>query len=89
VRLKDCGAGIGRVAENVLMPLFEVVDQVEQSPSHVAAAQQRLKAHPKSGEFYCEGLQKFTPRVNFYDCVWVQWVVGYLTDDDLRSFLQR
>ncbi|KAJ1426590.1 AdoMet dependent proline di-methyltransferase-domain-containing protein [Ochromonadaceae sp. CCMP2298] len=38
----DCGAGIGRVARNVLLPRFHTVDLVEQSPRLLAAAQKYL-----------------------------------------------
>lgn len=37
-RAADCGAGIGRVTKNVLLPRFERVDLVEQSPRLLAAA---------------------------------------------------
>jgi len=38
------------------------------------------------GHFYAKGLQEF----NFeekYDCVWIQWVLSHLTDDDAIKFL--
>jgi protein N-terminal methyltransferase len=34
----DCGAGIGRVTKHLLLPLFEKVDLLEQSPRLLAAA---------------------------------------------------
>lgn len=37
-RVADCGAGIGRVAKNLLLPRCGVVDLVEQSPRLLAAA---------------------------------------------------
>lgn len=39
--------------------------------------------------FFKKGLQKFTPETNVYDVIWVQWVLGHLTDEDLVSFLKR
>ena len=24
-----------------------------------------------------------------YDCVWIQWVIGHLTDEDLVNFLKK
>jgi hypothetical protein len=41
-RSADCGAGIGRVARNLLLPRFRSVDLVEQSPRLLAAAQKYL-----------------------------------------------
>lgn len=38
--------------------------------------------------FYACGLQEF----NFeekYDCVWIQWVLSHLTDDDAVKFLLK
>lgn len=37
-RVADCGAGIGRVAKNLLLPRCQYVDLVEQSPRLLAAA---------------------------------------------------
>ena len=41
------------------------------------------------GKFHCCGLQNFYPEENKYDCVWIQWVLGYLTDEDLVAFFKR
>jgi hypothetical protein len=35
------------------------------------------------------GLQNFTPSQEAYDVIWIQWVLGHLTDDDLVGFLKR
>ena len=48
--------------------------------------------HDKSqqlGELYCTTLQDFVPAANGYECIWVQWVIIYLTDVDLIEFLKR
>ena len=34
----DCGAGIGRVTKNLLLPLFDTVDMVEQNPDFLEKA---------------------------------------------------
>lgn len=34
----DCGAGIGRVTKNLLLPLFDTVDLVEQNPDFLERA---------------------------------------------------
>lgn len=37
-RVADCGAGIGRVTKNLLLPRFSCVDLVEQSPRLLEAS---------------------------------------------------
>jgi len=47
-----------------------------------------LKDNEKVGEFYLKGMQE----MNFdykYDCIWIQWVIGHLTDDDLIIFMKK
>ena len=39
--------------------------------------------------FHCCGLQSFYPDINQYDCIWIQWVSGYLKDNDLVDFFKR
>ena len=39
--------------------------------------------------FVYEGLQDWTPEPGLYDCIWVQWVIGHLTDRDMVAFLRR
>ena len=55
----DCGSGIGRIAQNLLVPLFEKVDIVEQSVKLITVARENLESNPKMGVFYCEGLQSW------------------------------
>ena len=38
----DCGAGIGRVTKNLLLPLFDTVDMVEQNPDFLEKAKDYL-----------------------------------------------
>ena len=38
----DCGAGIGRVTKNLLLPLFDTVDMVEQNPEFLQTAKDYL-----------------------------------------------
>jgi hypothetical protein len=45
-RVADCGAGIGRVTKNLLLPRCRVVDLVEQSPRLLAAAPAYLCSPP-------------------------------------------
>nr|CAG4649724.1 EOG090X0EJQ [Scapholeberis mucronata]SVE93909.1 EOG090X0EJQ [Scapholeberis mucronata] len=88
-RALDGGAGIGRVTQGFLMKNFQVVDLVEQDKHFLDQAQQALASTNHRGKFFNLGLQKFTPETSVYDVIWVQWVLGHLTDEDLVSFLKR
>lgn len=36
------------------------------------------------------GIQEFVPTDNQkYDVIWIQWVLGYITDNDLVEFLKK
>lgn len=86
----DCGAGIGRVTKHVLADLFTKVDMVEQNSTFIEKA--KLYLGPKKDKvvnFFTSGLQTFDPIPEYYDIIWLQWVVGHLTNDHLIQFLQR
>ncbi|KAM7345401.1 N-terminal methyltransferase [Cochliomyia hominivorax] len=93
----DCGAGIGRVTKNLLMPMFNKVDLVEQDPTFAEKAKEYCTVDTGStlgypnrlGEVYNVGLQQFQPSAQKYDLVWSQWVLGHLTDYDLFAFFKR
>nr|CAG4637389.1 EOG090X0EJQ [Ceriodaphnia reticulata]SVE73221.1 EOG090X0EJQ [Ceriodaphnia reticulata] len=87
-RALDGGAGIGRVTQGFLMKNFPVVDLVEQDKQFLEEAQKNLASTNHRGQFFNLGLQKFTPEAGAYDIIWVQWVLGHLTDEDLVSFLR-
>ena len=102
-RALDGGAGIGRVAKHLLSQFYDKVDLVEGNQRLIEAAPEYMrvgepgdvnKKHESDdsehlGELFCETLQDFTPKAEQYDCVWVQWVIIYLTDNDLIEFLKR
>jgi protein N-terminal methyltransferase len=89
-RALDCGAGIGRIAKRLLVPLFETVDLVEQDPAFVAKGRDNLaEIASKIGTYYNCGLQDFTPEPGYYDVIWCQWVLGHLTDDDFVEFFKK
>lgn len=86
----DCGAGIGRISKRLLLPLFKTVDLVDvtkefldKAPPYLGPEAQRV------GHYFCCGLQDFVPESGRYDVIWIQWVIGHLTDDHLLSFLRR
>lgn len=89
----DCGAGIGRVSKLLLLPMFEHVDLVEQSPRLLRGVPQYLGAdetlRARVRDLYCMGLQDFEPAPASYDLIWMQWVLVHLTDVDLVRYLKR
>jgi protein N-terminal methyltransferase len=84
----DCGAGIGRVTKNLLLPRFTSVDMIEQSPRLLGSAAAYIGEGSDRVIYINEGLQHFKPEC-IYDVIWIQWVVGHLTDQDYISFFQR
>ncbi|CAI9555785.1 unnamed protein product [Staurois parvus] len=86
----DCGAGIGRITKRLLLPLFKKVDMVDVTDEFLSKAKSYLGEDGKRiGNFYCSGLQEFSPEPNRYDVIWIQWVIGHLTDSHLVEFLKR
>lgn len=96
-RALDMGAGIGRVAEGMLLQRFQAVDLVEPCEKYLTAAKENLGRlrtadglpRCKDTEFFLSALQDFTPAKGRYDVIWNQWVLLYLTDDHLVEFLKR
>jgi protein N-terminal methyltransferase len=87
-RAVDCGAGIGRISEGLLCKMFGTVDLVEPVVKLLDKAKEIVPAS-SAGDFHYVGLQDFTPESGRYDVIWVQWVIGHLTDDDFCAFFQR
>ncbi|MEJ1271721.1 N-terminal Xaa-Pro-Lys N-methyltransferase 1 [Cricetulus griseus] len=86
----DCGAGIGRITKRLLLPLFRVVDMVDVTEDFLAKAKTYLGEEGKRvRNYFCCGLQDFSPEPNSYDVIWIQWVIGHLTDQHLAEFLRR
>ncbi|XP_066516859.1 N-terminal Xaa-Pro-Lys N-methyltransferase 1 isoform X2 [Hoplias malabaricus] len=86
----DCGAGIGRITKRLLLPLFRTVDLVDVTQEFLDKARSYLGEEGKRVEnYFCCGLQDFNPLSERYDVIWIQWVIGHLTDDHLVEFLRR
>ena len=87
----DCGAGIGRVSEGVLLKAFEKVRLVEVSANLLARAEEKLGASHAPGrcEFVAASLREYEPAAGSVDVAWVQWILGHLTDNDVLRLLQR
>ncbi|KPJ08410.1 Alpha N-terminal protein methyltransferase 1 [Papilio machaon] len=85
----DCGAGVGRVSKYLLVPYFDKVDLVEQDEKFINTAAEVIgQNNVKLGTLYHKSLQKFKPDKK-YDLIWCQWVLGYLTNNDLVDFLRK
>ncbi|XP_027083292.2 alpha N-terminal protein methyltransferase 1 [Coffea arabica] len=92
----DCGSGVGRVTKNLLIRYFNEVDLLEPVSHFLEAARGNLAPENllvsdsyKAANFYCLPLQDFTPDAQRYDCIWIQWCIGHLADDDFVSFFKR
>ncbi|KAG7499139.1 N-terminal Xaa-Pro-Lys N-methyltransferase 1 [Solea senegalensis] len=86
----DCGAGIGRITKRLLLPLFKTVDLVDVTQEFLDKAKSYLGEDGKRvGHYFCCGLQDFVPENGRYDVIWIQWVIGHLTDEHLVEFLRR
>ena len=90
-RALDCGAGIGRTTKRLLLPIFQTVDMVEVNQSFLDQARDNFLGEEKEQveNYFCCGLQNFTPKAGSYDLIWSQWVLGHLYDDDLVAFFRR
>jgi protein N-terminal methyltransferase len=92
LRALDCGAGIGRITKNLLSHEFQTVDLLEQDAKFCEQAKENLQANSEQiGNIYNVGLQSFNEAdmVHKYDCIWVQWVLIYLSDNDLAEFFVK
>lgn len=89
-RALDCGAGIGRVSKNLLLPIFDCVDLLEQNGDFLSQAPSYIgpKLAPKVGKYISCGMQNAVLN-NSYDLIWIQWVTGHLTDVHLVEFLKK
>lgn len=75
----DCGAGIGRVSQHLLIPLFGRVSLLEENNGFCETARHNLHAvHQifpmRMGQYRAN----LTDRL--FDLIWVQWVIIYNSD---------
>ena len=85
-RAADCGAGVGRVTYLCLSDYFEETDLIDPIESFLDVAVKKLVGY-KTRKIAL-GIQDWTPDTK-YDCIWCQWSIMYLTDDDAIAFLKR
>uniref|UniRef100_A0A915LNT4 Alpha N-terminal protein methyltransferase 1 n=1 Tax=Meloidogyne javanica TaxID=6303 RepID=A0A915LNT4_MELJA len=77
----DCGSGIGRITKHLLLPKFNYVDM---SNKYIG-----VEGNSRVQNKFVESLHIFKPKPNYYNLIWIQWVTGQLSDDDLTNFLRR
>lgn len=87
----DVGAGIGRVTKALLSDYFKKTDLLEQSTNLADKAKEnlsnlsKLKKGNELGDIHKKSCRDFLfPRK--YDCIWTNWVFGYLLDCDMLKF---
>ncbi|CAK5123978.1 unnamed protein product [Meloidogyne enterolobii] len=87
----DCGSGIGRITKHLLLPKFNYVDMVDFAETFIEQSEKYIGSEGNSRvqNKFVESLHTFKPSPNFYDLIWIQWVTGQLSDDDLTNFLRR
>lgn len=83
--------GIGRVSKYVLSEFFDQIDLLEQNTLFLNECENYLQdSYSKVINKYNQGIQEFEPICQrIYDCIWGQWVFGYITDKDLILFLKK
>jgi protein N-terminal methyltransferase len=79
------------VSKGLLFPLgITKCDLVEPSPRLLSHAPDYIGPQYASHcRYFCTGLQDFEPKPDTYNIIFIQWVIGYLTDEDLVAFLKR
>jgi galactose mutarotase-like enzyme len=91
-RACECGAGLGRVTKGLLFAIrgIDECDLVDSSAALLAAAPEYL-GNPTASRcrYFCTGLQDWMPAAKTYSIVWIQWVLSYLTDEDIVKVLRR
>lgn len=77
---------IGRITQGLLVEVADAVDAIEPVAKFVAPLQEVIGVR----NVFNVGLEDWCPvEGTFYDLIWVQWCVGYLTDEQLVAFMKR
>ncbi|SZF04270.1 unnamed protein product [Blumeria hordei] len=85
-RVLDCGAGIGRITQGLLLEIADTVDIVEP----IIKFTKVLEGIDGVGRIFNVGLENWSPDTALrYDLIWNQWCLGHLTDVQLVSHLRR
>lgn len=87
----DCGAGIGRVSQNVLLKIFDRVSLLECTAEFLDTARSTLPAD-RIFKFHNKTIQMLEPNMEengTYDLIWFQWVLCYADDQSLCQILEN
>jgi protein N-terminal methyltransferase len=83
LRMRD---SIGRITKGLLLEVADAVDVIEPVAKFVAPLQEVTGVR----NVFNVGLEDWRPaEETLYDLIWVQWCVGYLTDEQFVAFLKR
>ena len=85
-RAADCGSGVGRVTNFCLSDYFETCDLIDPVDEFLKKAVESLGSYKV--RTFNMGIQDWKPDEK-YDCIWCQWSVMYLTDNDAIDFFKR
>ncbi|KAK2961438.1 putative Alpha N-terminal protein methyltransferase 1 [Blattamonas nauphoetae] len=91
-RALDVGAGIGRITRQVLVNIFQQVDFQDQNSTFISQGLGEMSSLVEAGRVrqgIVHPLQTLTPPNKEYDCIWIQWVIGYLPKEELIATLNR
>lgn len=86
----DCGAGIGRVSDRVLLRIFDKVSILDCTRNFLDVAMQLIPKDRMHMVHHCR-IQDMYPHdseMGLYDLVWFQWVLCYANDVELIRILQ-
>lgn len=90
-RVLDCGAGVGRITQGLLLKRFEHVEVLEPDKHLIDKAREILREKVDEKNFYQEKVEDFVENHagKKYSCIWSQWVFLYLTDEELVAWLKK
>lgn len=83
----DVGAGIGRISLHVFSKYFKEIHLVEPVKKFTDVAVKELSKTVKVKAFNMCAQDLVLDDDVLYDCIWIQWTLMYLTDDDCVKLL--
>lgn len=89
-RALDIGAGIGRITFSSLYPRFRRIDMLDSNSAFLESAKmfEKSTGNSKIENFYASTIEEFRFK-HKYDLVFVQWVLEYVSHEDLLKFFTR
>ena len=87
-RCADVACGIGRVSMGLLRNYWKAIDLVEPVAAFIDKAETSLNDIGIPTKKFTCGAQDWNPE-DMYDCIWAQWTLMFMTDNDVIAFLKR